>query len=216
MVFAFHAGVTAEEKQVVEEGVREARQSLEDLVGWRLTGELIIQVTDSPGPPTATASPGTNSIIIRGGHAGWSGVSSTDKKRVIGHEYLHIYQARTGWTRTLWVTEGSAEVFGYQSAWVRPGVRSRQHVRECYINTSLRTAMPPLLELTSLTEGDGALYSYAAIAADYLIGDDFSSLAKLESGGTISVFGRSVEEFYAAFEEYKRTWVAKPALDCRH
>jgi hypothetical protein len=157
---------------------------------------------------------GNNVITIYGTNIGWTQGPDQNRWRTLAHELFHIYQQNTQWgNRQQWIIEGSAEFIGFQVGYVERGLMSREQMRRCHIDVSLRQNFPSLSDTFAVTTGEA--YSYAALAHDFLIGNDIPVLKKLENATPFDVaFGRTPSDFYRAFDNYKTTWSRYPDPNC--
>jgi len=178
------------------------------------TVALTIIVKDSNGPSTATG--GGDTITIYARHPGWAGGSTTRRLKIVIHEYFHVFQSFVGWpSPPVWFLEGAAEYMGWHVQ-VDSGLVSNDFAKECNTRTYFNFSLPGLLDLEDnrfySAPGDGNVYSMVYLAVDFLVVNHglvgFRSYWQAPGAWPsrfTTAFGISPQDFYDAFEGYRRT-----------
>jgi hypothetical protein len=210
--FTVQDGVDPVQVALVRKSIDIASAYLEDTFSWFPSG-LEVLLTNSQGPPTATAGGGRMTIHTRS--PGWLSATET-KPKIVLHEMFHVLQARSGWnpSRPTWLLEGTAELIGFRGTLIASGRLTEEQVRNCHVYAVTGSSeIQPLQNYeTSIGSGGpegGPVYSLFYLAADRLLLRKDLQAFRVFSGFE-STFGITQSTFYSDFAAY-RNGLSRPA-----
>jgi hypothetical protein len=199
------SGVSAQDRQIVENAMTIAQNFFRDRLGLEMSGQ--VSVTMASRACTFGEQVNGNHMDLCTVDQSWTVVGTLQRTKIVAHESFHILQNQNRWSGIgqWWQTEGTAEYVGYAVV-VANGMVSYDAVKNCQIdNYNSVPSIPPLEQLNSGINGS---YLVGWNAWDYLLGsvDNVSRLKPMLTGSVFeAAFGRPVTQFYSDFAAYRQT-----------